>query len=102
MRYELVHRRRHEISTAVVAIDGDIFLGQVAGEHPVAALAKSERDLERDLRLLHYRRDFRLVVGAVACALVSDADAAKPDRELVAVGGLAGLADGHDHAASAS
>src|SRR5437660_11953395 len=99
MRYELGQRRRHEISTAVVAIDRDVFLREVASQHPVAPLAEPERDLERDLLLLHRRGDLRLIIGAVARALVGDANAAKPDRELVAIGGLAGFADGHDHAA---
>ena len=39
MRYEL-GRCRHEISTAVIAIDGDVFLREVARQHPVAALAE--------------------------------------------------------------
>src|SRR2546423_6770809 len=40
-------------STAVVAIDRDILLHQVASQHPVAPLAEPKRDLERDLWLLH-------------------------------------------------
>ena len=34
-------------STAIVAVDRDIFLGEVAGQHAVAALAEAERDLQR-------------------------------------------------------
>ena len=31
----------------VVAVDRDIFLGEIAGQHAVAALAEAERDLQR-------------------------------------------------------
>ena len=84
---------------AVVAVDRDVFLGEVAGEHAVAAFAEPERDFQRDLRLLHRRGHRRLVIGRIARALVRDADAAEPDRQPVAVGRLAGLADRHHHAA---
>src|SRR5271156_4403688 len=84
---------------AIIAVDRDVFFGQVAGQHAVAALAQSKRDFERDFGPLHYRGDFDLVVSEVALALVGDADAAEPDRQLVAVGGLAGFADRHDDAA---
>src|SRR5262249_35635083 len=56
-------------SAAVIPVDRDVLLGEVAGEHPVAAAPEPERDLERDLRLLHRRRDLVLVVGGVALAL---------------------------------
>src|ERR1700743_3981777 len=69
-------------SGTVVAIDGDVFLGEIAGQHAVAALAEAERDLDLDLRLLHRRRDFRLVVGRIARAAVCDANAVEGDREL--------------------
>ncbi len=83
----------------VVAVDRDIFLGEIAGQHAVAALAETERDLDLDLRVLHRRGYFRLVVGRIARAALGDADAVERDRQLVAVGGLAGLADRHHHAA---
>src|SRR6202007_286366 len=63
----------------VVAVDRDIFLGEVAGQHAVAALAQPERDLDLDLRRLHRLRHFRLVVGGIARALIGDADAVERD-----------------------
>src|SRR5260370_17017467 len=85
-------------SGTVVAVDGHVFLGEVAGQHPVAAATEPERNLERDLGLLHRRRDGGLVIGGVALASVGDADAAEPDREPVAVGAFARFADRHHHA----
>jgi hypothetical protein len=35
------------LSRPIVAVDGDIFLGEVAGQPPVAALAETERDFQR-------------------------------------------------------
>src|SRR5580692_8175030 len=81
-------------STAIVAIDCHIFLGEVAGEHAVAALAEAERNLHGDFRLFHRGRDRGLIVGRIALPLVRDADAAEPDRQPVTVGRLARLADG--------
>src|SRR5262249_34947279 len=83
----------------VVAVDGDVLLGEVAGQDAVPAAAETDRHLELDLRVLHRLRDLGLVVRGMARALVRAADAAEPDRELIAVGGLAGLADRHYHAA---
>ena len=37
----------------VIAVDRDIFLGEVAGQHAVAALAEAETDLDLNLRVLH-------------------------------------------------
>ena len=67
-------------SRPVIAVDGDIFLGEVAGQHAVAAFAQAERDLEINLRLLHFGADGHFVIGRVARALVRHANAAKPDR----------------------
>src|SRR5258708_31225159 len=86
-------------SRPVVAIDRDIFLGEVAGQHAVAALAEAERDSDLDLRVLHRRRNLRFVIGRIARATAGDADAVERDRELVAVGGLARRADPHHPAA---
>src|SRR6185437_6821182 len=83
----------------IVAVDRNIFLGKVAGQYAVAALAEAERDLDLDFWILHRVRHFRLVIGWIARAAAGDADAVERDRELVAIGRLAGLADGHDHAA---
>src|SRR5580704_15830923 len=86
-------------SRSVIAIDCNIFLGEVAGEHAVASAAHAERHLEPDDLLLHRRGHFGLVVVGIAHALVGDPDAVEPDRQTVAVGGLAGLAYRHDDAA---
>ena len=62
-------------------------------------LPRPSATFSADLRLLHVGRDRRLVIGRIARALVRDADAAEPDRQPVAVGRLAGLADRHHDAA---
>src|ERR1700730_6467891 len=85
--------------TAVVAVDSDIFLGQIARETPVPPAAESERDFERDLRLLHCARDCGLIVVGIALSFMRDTDAAKPDREPVTIGRFAGLADSHHDSA---
>ena len=41
----------HARSRAVIAIDRDIFFGEVAGQHAVATLAEAERHLDLDLRI---------------------------------------------------
>src|ERR1700754_1969078 len=80
-------------SGAIIAVDGDILLGEVAGQHAVATASEAEADLEGDHRLLHDGGDLVLVIRRVAQALVCDPDAVEPDRQLVAVGRLARLAD---------
>ena len=87
------------LSRPIVAVDGDIFLGEVAGQHSVAALAETERDFQRDFRLPHARRYGGFVISRIARALVSNADTVEPDRQPIAVGRLAGLADRHHHPA---
>src|SRR5205823_5651865 len=62
-------------SRPVIAIDRDIFLGEVAGQHAVAAAAEAERDSDPDLRALHRRRDFGFVIGRIARATAGDPDA---------------------------
>ena len=47
------------------------------------------------MRLAHEMRHLRFVVSGVAQPLMRDASAAEPDRQPVAVGFFAGLADGH-------
>src|SRR5712675_2996083 len=86
-------------SRPVIAVDRDIFLGEVAGQHAVAALAEAEPDPDLDFRVLHRARYFFLVVRRIARAALGDTDAIEGDRKLVAVGRLAGLADRHHHAA---
>src|SRR5713226_9671603 len=41
------------VSRPVIAVDRDIFLGEVAGQHAVAAFTQAERDFDLDLRMLH-------------------------------------------------
>src|SRR5687767_10093509 len=67
-------------SRAVVAVDRHVLLGEIAGQNAVLALAKPERDLERDDVVLHRLRYHRFVVARIARALVGDADAVEPDR----------------------
>src|SRR3954447_1620291 len=69
-------------SRPIVAVDGDVLLGEVAGQHPVAALAEAERDLDLDLRVLHRGGNLGLVVRRIARAAFCDADAVERDREL--------------------
>src|SRR3981081_1002462 len=86
-------------SRPVIAVDRNIFLGEVAGQHAVATLAETEGDPDLDLRVLHRVRYRFLAIGRIARAAFGDADAVEGDRKLVAVGGLAGLADRHHHTA---
>src|SRR5260221_13032480 len=62
-------------SRAVIAVDRDIFLGEVAGQHAVAALAEPKRNLDLDSRVLHHFGYLSLVVGRIARATFGDADA---------------------------
>src|ERR1700745_1642739 len=55
-------------SRPVVAVDRDIFLGEVAGQHAVLALAQAQRHLDLDLWLLHRLGNLGLVVGRIARA----------------------------------
>ena len=76
----------NKILRAVVAVDGDIFLRQIAGQHPGAAFAKPQRHLEGYLGLFHCRAHAGFVIGRVARAFMRDTDAAEPDRQPVALG----------------
>src|SRR5690606_974609 len=86
-------------SRTVVAVDGDIFLRQVAGPHRRLATAEAEIDPDGDLVPLHVGGGGGLVIGGIARAFVGHADVAEEDGEPVALGRLARLADGHDDAA---
>src|SRR6516162_363310 len=86
-------------SRPIISVDGDVLFGEIAGQHAVAALAETERDFHGDFRLFHRRGNRRLVIGRIARSLVGDTDPVEPDRQAVAVGGLAGLANGHHYAA---
>ena len=79
-------RKVNKSLRAVIAVDGDVFLGQVAGEHPIAALAEAECDLEADLRLAHRGAGLGFVVGGVAAPPVGGPGAAQPEPERCAVG----------------
>src|SRR5260221_8204831 len=85
-------------SAPVAAIDVDVAVGQVAGPHDRPALADAEIDLDQDLAALHMGGDRGLVVAGDRRALVGHRHAADADREAIAVGLLASLADGHDDA----
>src|SRR5260370_40971158 len=62
------------ILRSIVAVDGDILLGEVAGEHAVAPAPETERHLEADLRLLHHRRNPAFITVRVWLAAVRDPD----------------------------
>ena len=87
-------------SAPVVAVDRDIFLGQVAG--PDRRLAAAEADIGADARSRRAscrpRSPLRNRPGSRSPS-ISQAVVAEPDRQPVAVGRLAGLADRHDDAA---
>src|SRR5689334_1519160 len=91
--------RSDSSSTPVVGIDLDVAMGEIAGPDPRLAAADADIDLDLDIAALDVLGDRRLVVIGDALALGGDQHAADLDRELVAVGLLAGLADRHDDAA---
>src|SRR6187455_1121818 len=60
-------RERGEgVSRPVIAVDRDIFLGEVAGQYAVAALAQPERDPDLDFWILHRRGNLGFVIGRIA------------------------------------
>src|SRR3954454_12388119 len=87
------------ILRSVVPVDRDVFLGEIAGQYAIAALAHSERDADLNFWVLHRSRHFGFIVGRSARASAGDANAVERNRELVSVGGFAGLADRHHHPA---
>ncbi|ENN87601.1 hypothetical protein RHSP_63227 [Rhizobium freirei PRF 81] len=88
-----------EVSAPVVAIDGNIFLGEVAGPDRRATIAEADIDLYRNILLLHDIRGRFLGIGSVALAVDGNAHVAKPYGQPVAIRHFAGLADSHDDAA---
>ncbi len=81
-------------------VDREIGLRQVAGpDRGAASATDTDDDPDVDLARLHVGGNRRLIVARRAFAFLGDGMAAEPDREVVAVRGLAGLADGHDDAA---
>src|SRR6185436_18439765 len=100
-RRRSTHRLRPELgawsptSAPIVAIDDDIFLGEVAGPDGVAGLAETDPHPDRDGIVPHIGGGRRFRIGGVAFALHCNADIAEPDGELVTVGWLARLAYSH-------
>src|SRR5699024_6993716 len=93
-------RRRSSIaSAAIVAVDRDVLFRQVAGPHRGGAAPEAEVDPDGNIGFAHDGGGGGLGIVGVARALPGDADVAEPDRQPVALGGLPGLADGHDDAA---
>src|SRR5690348_5301012 len=86
-------------STAIVGIDLDVAMGEVAGPDPRLAGADADIDFDLDVAGLDVLGDRRFVVISDALALGGDQHAADLDGQLVALGLLAGLADRHDDAA---
>src|SRR6202167_4819389 len=86
-------------SAPVAAIDVDVAMRQVAGPHRGAAAAEADVDGDVDVAPGHVARDRRFVIARHGLAALVEGDAADRDRERVAIGLLAGLADGHDDAA---
>src|SRR4029079_6998456 len=80
---------------AIVAVDGDVFFGEIAGENAIAAFAQPECNFQADFGFLHCLAHGRFIIAWIACALMRDADAAKTDRYLVPVRRLTRFTDGH-------
>src|SRR5438445_1811723 len=86
-------------SAAVAAVDIDVAMRQIACPYRRPAAADAEIDGDVDLAALHVLGDRALAVARHRSALGGDLDAADRDRQPVAIGLLAGLADRHDDAA---
>src|SRR3954466_8426507 len=86
-------------STAIVGIDLDVAVGEIAGPDPSLAGPDADIDLDPDVPALDMLGDRRLVVVGHPLAFGRDQHAADLDRQLVALGLLAGLAHRHDDAA---
>src|SRR5690606_34233461 len=86
-------------SAPVVAVDGDIAIGEVAGIDRRFARAEAEADGQVQLLAFHIGAGGGLVVALGTFAVLGDGEIAEADGEAVAVGRLARLAHGHDHAA---
>src|SRR5688572_9755345 len=85
-------------SASIIAVDRDILLGEVAGPYRRPAAAEPDIDAYADPLLFHVRGYLGFRIGRVALAAVRQAVVAEPDRQAVAVGRLAGLADRHHDA----
>src|SRR5690625_2640832 len=83
-------------SRAVIRIDADISMRQIAGPDGGAPLADADIDRDFELRPLHVSRArlFRVVGGHPA--LFGNQNIAEADGQQVAIRLLAGFADRHD------
>src|SRR5712692_8025670 len=86
-------------SAAVAAVDVDIAMCQIAGPYRRTALSDADVDGYADFAAFHVLADRPFVVARHRPALRGDLNAADRDRQAIAVGLLAGLADRHDDAA---
>src|SRR5690606_30996928 len=87
------------ISAPVVAVDGDVAVGEVAGVNRRPRVSEPGAGRQCELFTLHVGAGRSLVVAMGTFAGRGDQRSAETDGEPVAVGGLAGLADRHDDAA---
>src|SRR5579883_2129015 len=83
-------------SAPVAAIDVDVAVRQVAGPDGPAAPADAEIDRQAYIAAGHVPRHWRFVITRYRFALGGNRHAADGNRQPVAVGLFAGLADGHD------
>ena len=62
---------RKDLSAAISAVDANVFLRQVAGEHAIARAPEPQRDPDLDLILLHGCRDRAFIVIGIPLAGLS-------------------------------
>src|SRR5690625_4120130 len=86
-------------SRAIIRIDADISMRQIAGPDGGAPLANADIDRDFELRPLHVSRARLFRVAGSDPALFGDQNITKADGQQVAIRLLAGFADGHDDAA---
>src|SRR6188474_3633693 len=91
--------RKLPTSAAIVRVDRDVVVGEVAGPDRGAGRADADIGADDDLAALHIGRNRILHVLGGTLAVAGDDVRAEPDREPVAVGGFAGLSYRHDDAA---
>src|SRR5690606_40313357 len=79
-------------SAAIVGVDRDVPVGEIASPHRGSSVAEAEVDFNIDLPSLQVGGDRSLVVVGERQALACRPGAAEADRQLVAVRRLPGLA----------
>src|SRR5204863_7128744 len=79
----LIHVGIQRSSRAVVGVDGDIVLGEIAGPYDACRLAYPDIDGNGDLRVLHIRRAVFLAVARRHLAVLGVENVAEPDGEPV-------------------